>query len=66
MLFREMRMFRLLTAIPKPCSSRCVTLIEAFTVFDGLKSLRPEFWLSMLLLKPMVVVVPVRNALDTL
>jgi len=31
-----------------------------------LKSLRPEFWLSRLLLNPIVVVVPFRKALDTL
>ena len=64
-LFFEMRMLRLLTAIPKPCSRRWVTFSDPFTDLAGLKSLRPEFWDSRLLLKPIVVVVPVKKLFDT-
>src|SRR5437764_6987883 len=58
-------MLRELTAGPKPCSSRCVTVRLRLELVDGLRSLRSPVVVRCELLKPSATVVPVRKLCET-
>ena len=60
-LFRAIRMFRLFTAIPKPCSRRWVTVKFMLATVFGLRSLYRLLEETVLVLQPSDTDVPVTN-----